>query len=83
MSTLGRIALFASLILLVIGVIIATINFINIRDYLVALSANRTREFLDVNPRLWLTYLIFFLGGLTLGVGIMSSFAGRRGNNGQ
>jgi hypothetical protein len=81
MSAFGRIALFLGLILLVIAVIMATINFINIRDYLVALSANRTREFLDVNPRLWITYLIILGAGFCLGVGLVSSFTGRR--NGQ
>ena len=70
--------LFVGLILLVIAVILATINFINIRDYLVALTANRTREFFDVNPRLWVTYLIILGAGFALGVGVVSSFSGRR-----
>lgn len=78
MNAFGRIALFLGLILLVIAVILATINFINIRDYLVALTANRTREFFDVNPRLWITYLIILAAGFCLGVGLVSSFAGRR-----
>ncbi len=60
MSFLGRTSLVLGLILLFVAIILATMNFITIRDYLVALAAQRSRDFYNVNPRLWITYLVVF-----------------------
>ncbi len=78
MSVLGRIALILGLVLLLVGVVLATMNFITIRDYLVALTAQRSRDFYNVNPRLWITYLVVFGAGLFLGLGMVWSWLGRR-----
>lgn len=80
MSVLGRISLILGLILLIVAIILATLNFIIIRDYLVALTAQRSRDFYNVNPRLWITYLVVFGSGLLLGMGIIWSMVGRRHN---
>ncbi|WP_299431896.1 hypothetical protein, partial [uncultured Meiothermus sp.] len=60
MSVLGRVSLILGLILLIVAIVLATMNFIIIRDYLVALAAQRSREFYNVNSRLLITYLVFF-----------------------
>ncbi len=80
MSVLGRISLILGLILLIVAIILATLNFIIIRDYLVALTAQRSREFYNVNPRLWITYLVMFGSGLFLGLGMVWSMMARRQN---
>lgn len=80
MSVLGRISLILGLILLIVAIILATLNFIIIRDYLVALTAQRSREFYNVNPRLWITYLVVFGSGLLLGLGMVWSMMARRQN---
>lgn len=81
MSVLGRISLILGLVLLVIAIILATMNFIIIRDYLVALTAQRSRDFYNVNPRLWVTYLVVFGSGLFLGLGLVWSWMARRRNS--
>ncbi|WP_337868932.1 hypothetical protein [Meiothermus sp.] len=78
MSVLGRISLILGLILLIVAIILATLNFIIIRDYLVALTAQRSRDFYNVNPRLWITYLVIFGSGLLLGLGMVWSMMARR-----
>ncbi|GIW34119.1 hypothetical protein [Meiothermus sp.] len=78
MSVLGRISLILGLILLLVAIILATLNFITIRDYLVALTAQRSRDFYNVNPRLWITYLVVFGSGLFLGLGMVWSVMARR-----
>lgn len=78
MSVLGRISLILGLILLIVAIILATLNFITIRDYLVALTAQRSRDFYNVNPRLWITYLVVFGAGLFLGLGMVWSMMARR-----
>lgn len=78
MSVLGRISLILGLILLIVALILATMNFITIRDYLVALTAQRSRDFYNVNPRLWITYLVVFGSGLFLGLGMVWSLMARR-----
>lgn len=78
MSVLGRISLILGLILLVIAVILATMNFIVIRDYLVALQADRALIFYNVNPRVGWTNVIIFASGFLLGLGLFSSFISRR-----
>ncbi len=78
MSVLGRISLILGLILLLVAIILATLNFITIRDYLVALTAQRSRDFYNVNPRLWITYLVIFGSGLFLGLGMVWSVMARR-----
>ncbi len=78
MSVLGRISLILGLILLIVAIILATLNFIIIRDYLVALTAQRSRDFYNVNPRLWITYLVIFGSGLLLGLGMVWSVIARR-----
>ncbi len=78
MSVLGRISLILGLILLIVAIILATLNFITIRDYLVALTAQRSRDFYNVNPRLWVTYLVVFGSGLLLGLGMVWSAMARR-----
>lgn len=80
MSVLGRISLILGLVLLLVGIILATMNFIIIRDYLVALTAQRSRDFYNVNPRLWITYLVMFGSGLFLGLGMVWSLMARRQN---
>lgn len=80
MSVLGRISLILGLILLIVAIILATLNFIIIRDYLVALTAQRSRDFYNVNPRLWITYLVVFGSGLLLGLGMVWSMMARRQN---
>lgn len=75
---MGRISLILGLILLIVAIILATLNFIIIRDYLVALTAQRSRDFYNVNPRLWITYLVVFGSGLFLGLGIVWSMMARR-----
>lgn len=80
MSVLGRISLILGLILLIVAIILATLNFIIIRDYLVALTAQRSRDFYNVNPRLWITYLVIFGSGLLLGLGMVWSVMARRQN---
>jgi cytochrome c biogenesis protein CcdA len=72
MTLLGRIALFLGLALLVVAIFLGILNFVKIRDYLVALSSNRSLQFYDVNPRVWITYLIAFGAGLFLGLGATS-----------
>lgn len=78
MSVLGRISLILGLVLLLVAIILATMNFITIRDYLVALTAQRSRDFYNVNPRLWITYLVVFGSGLFLGLGMVWSLMARR-----
>jgi membrane protein implicated in regulation of membrane protease activity len=78
MSVLGRVSLILGLILLIVAIVLATMNFIIIRDYLVALAAQRSREFYNVNSRLLITYLVFFGVGLFLGIGIIWSRMARR-----
>ncbi|MBO1436171.1 hypothetical protein [Meiothermus sp. CFH 77666] len=78
MSVLGRISLILGLVLLIVAIVLAVMNFITIRDYLIALTANRSRDFYNVNPRLWITYLVVFGSGLLLGMGIVWSMVGRR-----
>lgn len=78
MSVLGRISLILGLVLLLVAIILATMNFITIRDYLVALTAQRSRDFYNVNPRLWITYLVVFGSGLFLGLGLVLSWMARR-----
>jgi hypothetical protein len=79
MSVLARISLILGLVLLLIGVILATMNFIVIRDYVVALQPLRDLPPYNVNPRVGLTYLIVFASGFLLGMGVMiSRLAGRR-----
>ena len=80
MSVLGRISLILGLVLLLVAIILATMNFIIIRDYLVALAAQRSRDFYNVNPRLWITYLVVFGAGLFLGLGLVWSWMARRRN---
>lgn len=80
MSVLGRISLILGLVLLLVAIILATMNFIIIRDYLVALTAQRSRDFYNVNPRLWITYLLMFGSGLFLGLGMVWSLMARRKN---
>lgn len=75
---MGRISLILGLILLIVAIILATLNFITIRDYLVALTAQRSRDFYNVNPRLWITYLVVFGAGLFLGLGMVWSMMARR-----
>lgn len=75
---MGRISLILGLILLIVAIILATLNFIIIRDYLVALTAQRSRDFYNVNPRLWITYLVVFGSGLFLGLGMVWSMMARR-----
>ncbi|MCS7058977.1 MAG: hypothetical protein NZ849_11890 [Meiothermus sp.] len=78
MNVLGRISLILGLVLLILAIVLATMNFITIRDYLVALTAQRSRDFYNVNPRLWATYLVVFGSGLLLGLGLVLSLLGRR-----
>ncbi|RIH88273.1 hypothetical protein Mlute_00689 [Meiothermus luteus] len=78
MNVLGRISLILGLVLLIVAIVLATMNFITIRDYLVALTAQRSRDFYNVNPRLWVTYLVVFGSGLLLGLGLVLSLLGRR-----
>ncbi|MCS7068734.1 MAG: hypothetical protein RMK51_04230 [Meiothermus sp.] len=78
MSVLGRISLILGLVLLIAAIVLSIMNFITIRDYLIALTANRSRDFYNVNPRLWITYLVVFGSGFLLGVGLVWSMMARR-----
>jgi len=78
MSALGRISLILGLILLVVAIVLAIMNFIVIRDYLVALAAQRSRDFYNVNTRLLITYLVVFGAGMLLGSGMVWSMLARR-----
>ncbi|RDI95411.1 hypothetical protein DV704_07545 [Meiothermus sp. QL-1] len=78
MNVFGRVFLILGLVALIAAIVLATMNFITIRDYLVALTAQRSRDFYNVNPRLWITYLVVFGSGFLLGVGLVLSLMVRR-----
>lgn len=78
MSVLGRVASILGGLLLIVALIIGVLNWVVIRDYLVALSSDRSRQFYDVRGREWITYLMMLASGFLLGIGFMGRFGGRR-----
>ena len=80
MGILGRIGIVIGMALVIIGVILATMNWVTILFYLNALEAGRSKDFFNVNPRVAITNLVILAGGFFLGLGFATSMASRRLN---